>query len=114
MCVTHTSSSPCYSTHFALQALTPRASDPTAKKKKARPAVMAKRPEAKEVSADKVLPHEEKSKEPVIPSAVVKLSQQIEVIAACTYVALGCPALTVHTILVRSRYVWVCVSMRGG
>ena len=66
------------------------------------------------MSADKVLPHEEKSKDPVIPSAVVKLSQQIEVIAACTYVALGCPALTVHTMLVRRRYVWVCVSMRGG
>ena len=87
VCVTHTSSSPCYSTHFALQALTPRASDPTAKKKKARPAVMSKRPEAKEVGADKVLSHEEKSKEPVIPSAVVKLSQQIEVIVAC-YTAL--------------------------
>lgn len=90
-------------THFALQALTPRASDPTAKKKKARPAIMAKRPEAKEVSADKVLPHEEKSKEPVIPSAVVKLSQQIEVIPACTYVTLGClAALRTQTILVHT------------
>ena len=69
--------------HLALQALTPRATDPSAKKKKGRPAVVAKRPEAKELSADKALPLEEKSKEPIIPSAVVKLSQQIEV-SACT------------------------------
>lgn len=40
---------------------------------------MAKKPEAKETSADKVMPLEEKSKEPIIPSAVMKLSQQIEV-----------------------------------
>ena len=40
---------------------------------------MAKKPEAKETNADKVMPLEEKSKEPIIPSAVVKLSQQIEV-----------------------------------
>lgn len=78
VCVLHTTSS-LTTPHITWQALTPRASDPSAKKKKGRPSTMAKRPETKETSADKAMPLEEKSKEPIIPSAVMKLSQQIEV-----------------------------------
>ena len=64
-------------TSLSAQALTPRAPDPSAKKRKLRQ--MKKTDRAKEVKPTQNIQEERKTKLPVIPVAVMKLSQQIEV-----------------------------------
>ena len=72
MCSTH-----FFATSLSAQALTPRAPDPSAKKRKLKQT--KKTDIVKEVKPTQNIQEERKTKVPVIPVAVMKLSQQIEV-----------------------------------